>query len=138
MRDDLVEAARAFQAATTKTASWDGPYAWMDDKMLRVWLVMESYGRVHHVTGDLTQAEKVLDKARSKLVAAQSWLGQEHFVYMDIGDIYVDGLKGGRNRMIMEFYARLNLAKGSEEEQDAVAEALGHSVTWKNAPPPTK
>ena len=126
MRDDLIKAARELKA-TTKTSSSEGPFAWTDGRMVRVWIILDSYGRVHHVTGDLVLTEKMLAKLRMKLTGVEG-------AYFDVGDVYVDGLPGGRNRMLVEFYATLK-SPASEGIEDAVATALGRFVTWKTSPP---
>jgi len=84
----------------TKTASWDGPFLWWDDRYLTVWTLLNSYGRVHHVRQDLDQAEKILGKIHFKYLDAIRDAGVKY----SPSEITVDGVPGGRNTMIMSFH----------------------------------
>ena len=105
--------------------SFDGPNVWGDDHYIQVWIGMDSYGRVHHVVGDLEGADKLLHKHRQILVHAQQELAAKGVLFRDIGDTYVDGLKGGRNRMMLSFTVTPQGGWGPEG-MDAVLEYLPH------------
>jgi hypothetical protein len=89
-----------------------------------VWIELDSYGRVHHVTGDLKQAEKNLEKPRSAIVAAQQELGKTGLHY-SIGDIIVDGSSNtGRNKMVVYFSITPVGQKFSDVEQGMIMSKL--------------
>lgn len=115
-----------------EAAGYDGPYVWIEDNYLQVWISMDSYGRVHHVTSDLVGAEKILEKHRQKLASARRDLSSQGIYVRDVGDIYVDGLSGGRNRMIVNFTLR---AEGTwdSDQQDAV---MSHVPQLRMKSPP--
>ena len=124
MSEELAKAAQDFQAHVTKQAGkWDGPWIDTDTHYVQVWVAFENYGRVHHVTGELNQAEKVLQKARQHFIGEQQTLAEQGILIRDIGDIYVDGLKGGRNKMVLDFSVRAQ-GQWTDEQQEAVGEAL--------------
>ena len=84
--------------AQQKVASWDGKvYFWVDPRYVILWTSGEFYGRVHHITGDLEQIEKVLQKAKFALLDGF----RDNKITCDPSDIIVDGLPGGRNKMLV-------------------------------------
>jgi len=115
-----------------QAGKYNGPWRWIDEYIAQVWLSFESYGRVHQVTNDLHQAERLLQKIREVLIDAQSELGEQGIFLRDIGDIYVDGISGGRNLMKLSFYAKAQ-GKWTEEQQDILAEVL--KATYGDKPP---
>ena len=135
MSHELIEAAREFQAATTKTADIQGPFGWMGDVGVQIWVEMDSYGRVHHVVGDLKKAEKLVEKYRSALVDAQRDLGELGVIF-NTSDVIIDGMPGGRNRMIAYIFFGRRGDKWSEEAMDAISDAIG-MIRWKAQLPKT-
>ena len=95
-----------------------GPFADINQDFASIWIELDSYGRVHHVTGDLVQAERLLQKIRAHFLEKL----HEAEIPINVGEIVVDGLPGGRNRMIVSFYfSPIN----RPWDEDAVTTALG-------------
>jgi len=87
----------------TRTASISIPSPDPNSGYLTIWIEIESFGPVHHVTGDIIQASKNLDPARMALVAAQREFMAMDLMY-DTGAIVVNGSKNkGRNKMVVAF-----------------------------------
>ena len=113
----------------TKTASIDGPHAWVTDRMIVVWCSGEFYGRIHQVTAPLEHYGKLLDGIRGKLLDSP-------FRSLEIpyspSEVYVDGIPGGRNSMKIEFYISRHGGTFTPEEQavmyDFAKKAGVHSV----------
>ena len=81
-------------------ASWDGLFLWQEDTYITVWASMDSYGRVHHVTKDIREAEQRLEASRKRYLDAFIASG----IRYDLGEITIDGVKGsGRNPMMMYY-----------------------------------
>lgn len=73
--------------------------------------IFESYGRVHHVTGDLISIEKVLLVIRDAIIKLIWETKDKTITYPEFNDVIVDGVKGGRNKMMIYFSVS---ARGSE------------------------
>lgn len=118
-------------AAGSPNASMKGPYADITADHATVWFEMDSYGRVQHVTSDLQSAEKDLLARQQK---ARDSLHQQKFVFKD-GEVYVDGLSGGRNRMMVYFtFGRYGNDPWDQAAQDRVTEAIGRVLDYKSQP----
>lgn len=76
---------------------------YLTPRYLQVYSIFESYGRVHHVTGDLTDIEKRLLKLRDALLSLFQSNKDNGIVYPNWNDVIVDGVSGGRNKMIVYF-----------------------------------
>ncbi len=76
------------------------------------------------VTGDLTAVEKVLMKWRDHFISVRGDLADQGILVRDIGDPIVDGVTGGRNKMIMDLSIRAQ-GQWTQEQQDAIVDALG-------------
>jgi hypothetical protein len=110
---------------TAVTGNLEGPFADINEHYAAVWVAMDSYGRVFHVTNDLGDAEKRLDGIRTHFRDALHALRMP----VKINDIYVDGLPGGRNRMVMSFYFAPVGGVWSTTDQEIVTNALnGHGI----------
>lgn len=83
---------------------------------IQVYSVFESYGRVHHVTGDLNEIEGKLIKIRGELLDLYRASKDKAIVYPDVGEVIVDGVPGGRNKMIVYFTLGM---QGMSEVTDA-------------------
>lgn len=114
-----------------RRASESGPFGFIDETYVYIWLELDTYGRVHHVTGDLNQAEKNLQKVKDQLLATL----REKKINYDWGDIYVDGLPGGRNRMTVHFYFNARPEKWTPEEQETIKDGLKLVSDWKSSLP---
>lgn len=82
---------------TAASSNMEGPFADINSDYAAVWVALDSYGRVHHVTGDLVQAEKLLFKIKLNFREALDAI----FLPVRGSEIIVDGLPGGRNRMMV-------------------------------------
>lgn len=98
----------------------EGPFADINADHASVWVAMDSYGRIHHVTGDLVEAERLLLKIQSKFADALHAIG---FPFRP-SEVYVDGLPGGRNRMIVSFTVGALGGRWDDVAQDSVTKAL--------------
>lgn len=98
----------------------EGPFADINADYASVWVAMDSYGRVHHVTGDLVTAEKLLLKIQAKFHEA---LHSLKFPFRP-SEVYVDGLPGGRNRVVMSFTVGALGGRWDEATQETVTTAL--------------
>lgn len=105
---------------TAGSHNLEGPFADINEHYAAVWVAMDSYGRVHHLINDITDAEKLLDTIRAHF---RDWLNKLRIPFKPV-DIYVDGLPGGRNRMVMSFYFAPIGGTWSESDQDMVITAL--------------
>ena len=113
-------------------AKFDGPHLWVSEYLAQIWMTMDSYGRVHHVTGDLNEAEKLLERFRRTAIQGQRDLAEKGGLVRDVGDIYIDGLPGGRNRMILSFSFTAQ-GKWDDDVQDAIV-GLFPALDLKPAP----
>jgi hypothetical protein len=98
----------------------EGPFADINADYASVWVALDSYGRVHHVTGDLVEAERLLLKIQRTFEDALHAL---NFPFRP-GEVYVDGLPGGRNRMVVSFTVGAMGGRWNDETQDKVTTAL--------------
>lgn len=102
----------------------DGPWMDLTEEHLIVWTTKEMYGRVHHVTGDLESIEKLLLTARTFHLDALRDLKMEYRA----GEVVVDGMKGGRNKMVV-YYGLYAIGKWTEEQQEALLKVIGTKYT---------
>ena len=84
---------------------------YLTPRYLMVYSIFESYGRVHHVTGDLISIEKVLLVIREAIMHLFQETKDKTVTYPEFNDVIVDGVKGGRNKMMVYFSVS---ASGSE------------------------
>lgn len=103
----------------------DGPWMDLTEEHLIVWTTKEMYGRVHHVTGDLNEIEKLLTKARQFQMDALRDLN----MMFTPGEVVVDGMKGGRNKMVVYYSIRASGGKWTEEQQEALLKVIGTKYT---------
>jgi hypothetical protein len=119
-----------------KTASISRPYPDPNPGYVTVWVELESYGRVHHVTGDLVKAQNILDASRQSVIAAQSEFLKLNLP-INIEEIVVDGSKNkGRNKMVVYFTVTpVGGKKFSDIEQGMIMSKLkGVHSSEKKAP----
>jgi len=133
-RKAFEQALDAAKQITAASPNLEGPYADINADYAQVWVQMDSYGRIHHVTGDLVDAEKRLEGIRSRFRDA---LHKMEIPFKD-GEIIVDGLPGGRNRMSVSFYFAPYGGRWDNAMQDQVTEALnGYGIRDYKAMPKT-
>jgi hypothetical protein len=85
---------------------------YLDPHYLQIYSIFESYGRVHHVTGDLTLIEKKLLVIRNAIMNLFQNTKDKTVVYPEFNDVIVDGVPGGRNKMIV--YTNISMPSFSE------------------------
>lgn len=114
-----------YSYSRTRTASSDGPYVTLDPNYLLVWVGLDSYGRVHHVTGDLVAAEKLLEKYRRPAINSQKDLQGSHDLRYNISEVTVQGSKGsGRIPMVVEFHLSPVGGKFSPDDLEALRSVM--------------
>lgn len=112
----------------------------MDKDILRVWAELESYGRVQDVVGDIQKAGVLLGTIRRLIRKSQRDLNDNFGIFLDISEVHVDGMPGGRNRMKMEFWAKIKTTSQTDEMlgldvEDTVANYVPSRVNWRSSPP---
>jgi hypothetical protein len=110
---------------TVTASTMDGPWAQLDEHGLIVWASKEMYGRVHHITGDLNEMEKLFLKIQQHhrdVLQSKAVLDQD--VFLSSSEVIVDGLKGGRNNMVMYYMMRAVKGPWSEEQQKVITGAM--------------
>lgn len=112
-----------------KQASWQGPFVSVGDRIVTVWVDGEFFGRVHHITGDLQQIERLLLTIKDKLLTSLHNLDQQ----VSPSDVYVNGLPGGNNRMLIEFYISKKGDAWSQDEMDAIKDLALKAGATKSA-----
>lgn len=103
----------------------DGPWMDLTEEHLIVWTTKEMYGRVHHITKDLEDIEKLLLKARMFQLDAM----RELKMGVNPGEVVVDGMKEGRNKMVVYYSLRATGGKWTEEQQSALLKVIGTKFT---------
>lgn len=93
--------AAAISELASKVAGTKPIKYYLADNYVQVYSIFESYGRVLHVTQDLMEVEDRLLKIREAIL--KLFQGNKNLTYPDIGEVVVDGVPGGRNKMIVNF-----------------------------------
>lgn len=104
----------------TASNNMEGPFADITADYAAVWVALDSYGRVHHVTGDLVECERRLLKIKEHFRTALHDLG----LAFRESEVYVDGLPGGRNRMVVSFTMGAMVERWDDATQDMITTAL--------------
>lgn len=105
---------------------WDGPWMDMNGYGITVWSARELYGRIHHVVGPLQATEKLFQTIRTyHLKALHDPAMGAMGIWVEPSEIVVDGMKGGRNKMVVSYSLRAHRGPWTEDQQSAILRVIG-------------
>jgi hypothetical protein len=103
----LRQAARRQVEQTRQAAygTFPKPYADIHENMLSVWVTFANFGRVHHVTGYMQKAEKLLDKISPHVVETLKKNGTP--ADQNRAEVYIEDIDEPRVSMAYIFFRPL-------------------------------